>query len=406
MAMRRLRLALWPLAVLIGIAAEWYAYGAGDLRHAVPDIAVGWTFIACGLICWARRPESRSGVLMAAAGFAWFAGNFSADALYLHRAPLVALVLTYPAGRASRRLVRPQRRLPPPRSFRRSPKRRRDGDPRGVPARAGRRRLRARSGSRAARLAWKPCARRVTSPSSSRQLRSRGSPARRTRVWRRRCSSTRPGSAPSRSACSRACSTSRASARRWASCWQSSPRRGPRRCATRSHAHSATRRWRSATGCRSSRPTSIRWGGSSSSHPRAELAPSRGSRATATPSRCSSTIRWCWTIPGSRTRSPPSPASPPRTRACRRRYRAGSRSWKRHGSAFCGRRTRSVAGSRRGFATAPSGGWSRSGTRSTRRTRMPLPTPRRGAGSIRPRRSSRGRLRSCASSPRASTRAP
>ena len=102
MTMRRLRLALWPLAVLIGIAAEWYAYGAGDLRRAVPDIAVGWTFIACGLICWTRRPESRSGVVMAAAGFAWFAGNFSADALYLHRAPLVALVLTYPTGRASR----------------------------------------------------------------------------------------------------------------------------------------------------------------------------------------------------------------------------------------------------------------------------------------------------------------
>jgi signal transduction histidine kinase len=101
---RALRLTLWPLAVAIGVGAEWYAYGWGDLRDAVPDVTTGWVLIACGLLCWSRRSASRSGVLMTAAGFAWFAGNFSAHALYLHRAPLVALVLTYPRGRASRRL--------------------------------------------------------------------------------------------------------------------------------------------------------------------------------------------------------------------------------------------------------------------------------------------------------------
>ena len=104
MAMRRLRLVLCVLAAPVGVAAEWFAYGTGDLRHAAPDIAVGWTLIACGLICWSRRSDTRTGLLMTAAGFAWFAGNLSTHALYLHRAPLVLLVLTYPAGRATRRL--------------------------------------------------------------------------------------------------------------------------------------------------------------------------------------------------------------------------------------------------------------------------------------------------------------
>jgi signal transduction histidine kinase len=77
----------------------------------------GWTLIACGLIACSRRGDSRSGALMTATGFAWFAANFatssdgaiawlSAHALYLHRGPLVHLVLTYPRGRPVRRLER------------------------------------------------------------------------------------------------------------------------------------------------------------------------------------------------------------------------------------------------------------------------------------------------------------
>jgi signal transduction histidine kinase len=81
----------------------------------VPDLLAGWAMIACGLAGWSRRPQSRSGALLVAAGFAWFAPNFaatgvtalgwlSAHALYLHRGPLVHLVLTYPRGRLVRRL--------------------------------------------------------------------------------------------------------------------------------------------------------------------------------------------------------------------------------------------------------------------------------------------------------------
>jgi len=107
---RRARLLLWPAAVMAGVAAEWRLYGWADPGGWVPDLLAGWGMIGCGLAGWSRRPESRSGVLLAAAGFAWLAPNFaaaglgafgwlSAHALYLHRGPLVHLVLTYPRGR-------------------------------------------------------------------------------------------------------------------------------------------------------------------------------------------------------------------------------------------------------------------------------------------------------------------
>jgi Bacterial regulatory proteins, luxR family len=62
--------------------------------------------LGCGLAAWSRRPESRAGLLMAATGVAWFLGGFAAAAVYLHRGPLVHLLLSYPAGRLTRRLDR------------------------------------------------------------------------------------------------------------------------------------------------------------------------------------------------------------------------------------------------------------------------------------------------------------
>jgi signal transduction histidine kinase len=112
------RLGLVGLAgVALGLTAEWVRFGWGDPRHWIPDLAVGWTFIGCGLVASRRRPESRTGPLMAATGFAWFVGNFASvgvaavawvagHMVYLHRGPLVQLVLTYPSGRPSSRLVR------------------------------------------------------------------------------------------------------------------------------------------------------------------------------------------------------------------------------------------------------------------------------------------------------------
>ena len=96
--------------VAVGLAAEWVGFGWDDPRHWIPDLAVGWSLIGCGLVASRRRPESRTGPLMAATGFTWFLGNFAsvgvaavawaaAHLVYLHRGPLVQLVLAYPSGR-------------------------------------------------------------------------------------------------------------------------------------------------------------------------------------------------------------------------------------------------------------------------------------------------------------------
>jgi signal transduction histidine kinase len=103
---RTLRLLLWPAGVALGVAAELHYFGWGDPGGWLPDLVVGWTLIACGLVAWSRRPETRSGMLLAATGFAWFAANFSDQALYLHRGPLIHLVLSYPSGRLGGRLER------------------------------------------------------------------------------------------------------------------------------------------------------------------------------------------------------------------------------------------------------------------------------------------------------------
>jgi signal transduction histidine kinase len=114
--MRRLGPA-WLAGIMLGLAAEWVRFGWDDPRQWVPDLAVGWTLIGCGLIAWARRPESRTGPLMAATGYTWFLWNFAqvdvaavawvaGHLLYLHRGPLVHLVLTYPSGRPGSPLIR------------------------------------------------------------------------------------------------------------------------------------------------------------------------------------------------------------------------------------------------------------------------------------------------------------
>jgi signal transduction histidine kinase len=108
---------LWPAAAAVGLAAERSLYGFGHRADWMPDLLTGWCLIGCGLVAWSRRPESLSGALMTATGFAWFTPNFvtsnvavlawlSAHALYLHRGPLVQLVLTYPRGQATQRLER------------------------------------------------------------------------------------------------------------------------------------------------------------------------------------------------------------------------------------------------------------------------------------------------------------
>ena len=104
--MPRLVLLLWPVGFAIGLASEWVAFGWSDARDWIPDLAVGWAFLACGLVAWSRRPESRTGVWLVLTGFTWFAGNFAPALIYLHRGPLIHCVLAYPSGRLRSRLDR------------------------------------------------------------------------------------------------------------------------------------------------------------------------------------------------------------------------------------------------------------------------------------------------------------
>jgi signal transduction histidine kinase len=104
--MRLLRSALVLCGTAFGVAAEWTAYGDLSAADAVADFAVGSVLVVCGVAAWDRRPASRVGVLMWVAGVTWFLGTAFEPALYLHRGPLVQILLSYPTGRLPSPLAR------------------------------------------------------------------------------------------------------------------------------------------------------------------------------------------------------------------------------------------------------------------------------------------------------------
>jgi signal transduction histidine kinase len=100
------RVALVLAAVALGIGTEWAAYESGELGRSVADLLTGWVLLGCGGAAATRRGGGRVGALMAAAGAAWLVGSLAPAALYLHRGPLVQLLLSYPSGRVSRRAAK------------------------------------------------------------------------------------------------------------------------------------------------------------------------------------------------------------------------------------------------------------------------------------------------------------
>ena len=83
--------------VVIGVAAERAAFEWDDPLHWLPDLVVGLTFSGAVGVSLPLRPAT--GWLLAAIGFCWFVGNLSPMLLYLHRGPLVHLLVTYPEWR-------------------------------------------------------------------------------------------------------------------------------------------------------------------------------------------------------------------------------------------------------------------------------------------------------------------
>jgi signal transduction histidine kinase len=118
---RAISVSLLPLAAALGIFAEWAslrrgpfepAASASDVRLAVADFSVGIVLVGGGLIARLRRPESWTGLLLAATGLCWFLGTFASSDwagfvafggpfVTLHRGPLAHALLAYPDGRAA-----------------------------------------------------------------------------------------------------------------------------------------------------------------------------------------------------------------------------------------------------------------------------------------------------------------
>jgi signal transduction histidine kinase len=84
--------------IALGIlAADAWNVGV-DPVIVVADVAVGWAFVGGGIAAWLGQPASASGRLMVAVGAAWFAGTIWPPLEFLHRGPLVHLLVTYPTG--------------------------------------------------------------------------------------------------------------------------------------------------------------------------------------------------------------------------------------------------------------------------------------------------------------------
>ena len=123
-AVSGLRRALRGLAVsglvagLIGLSLVLSGAGAELSRvNAFWSVAVGWVFIAGGILAWSRRPDNRFGPLMSASGFAWLvitlqgSGSpilFTAGVLLggLWSGLFVHMLLAFPSGRLGGRPAR------------------------------------------------------------------------------------------------------------------------------------------------------------------------------------------------------------------------------------------------------------------------------------------------------------
>lgn len=98
------------LAALVGgvagacaVAVRW---PIGDWRLWLPDLLVGWAFLASGALIGSRPGGGRQGGLVAAVGAAWFLADIVAELALLHVGVLVHASVAMPRGRVSTRLGR------------------------------------------------------------------------------------------------------------------------------------------------------------------------------------------------------------------------------------------------------------------------------------------------------------
>jgi signal transduction histidine kinase len=120
---RQARRSTW-LFVLMGVAvvagslfAEYLSIRSDVPENHLFDLAVGWTYLATGLVTWWYRPANRIGPLMLAFACTWFIGNLGNSGvpfLYsfgtafegVNSIFLIWLILAYPTGRLTTWLER------------------------------------------------------------------------------------------------------------------------------------------------------------------------------------------------------------------------------------------------------------------------------------------------------------
>ncbi len=106
-------------SVLMARSHPGTTFGAESWWAGLVELTAGWALIGAGLDVWGRRRRTRSGLLLAAAGVAWFfaewnnpevgvgaAFTFGLVASALAPAVVAHAVLAYPSGRVSSRLER------------------------------------------------------------------------------------------------------------------------------------------------------------------------------------------------------------------------------------------------------------------------------------------------------------
>src|SRR6478735_5511307 len=91
-------------AVLLGVVAVSASSGWDRTELWLPDLLTGWSLILIGVLAWTRRAANGTAVLIGATGVAWLLGMAPA-LLFLHRGPLVHLLVTYPGWRPRTRLA-------------------------------------------------------------------------------------------------------------------------------------------------------------------------------------------------------------------------------------------------------------------------------------------------------------
>jgi PAS domain S-box-containing protein len=117
----RVLVGLWTLALLAAAGAVSLAFTSDHEDEPWVTVAlalpVGLAFVGGGLVAWSRRPENRSGMLMALTGFTWLAASLNeANGSLLHSigaaigsVPFIFfawLVLAYPSGELQSRVDR------------------------------------------------------------------------------------------------------------------------------------------------------------------------------------------------------------------------------------------------------------------------------------------------------------